>query len=244
MNYRWGGQWSRKRIFMAKNRPKMTQILVWDWNLDLKQWKCDARTISDARGSNDARGTPLIPTTHPRFASARPVVPPRGRPPFPSSLFLGYLNLGQCTGQPFERSVWLTDHTLLHSLLGAMVNWKNCTTLLVCKMALWPVDTIEWYQMVAMLKSNKFNPLTFFPWGPRFRDLWQWSLDRQRHLVILLHNFIHFIKVPEKGVKFLELLRCKLTRGPKWRCFWKHLASLHQKIKKWPKTGGVFWKLF
>ena len=81
-----------------------------------------ARTISDARGSNDARGIPLIPTTHPRFASARPVVPPRGRPPFPSSFFLGYLNLGQCTGQPFERSVWLTDHTLLHSLLGAMVN--------------------------------------------------------------------------------------------------------------------------
>ena len=89
-----------------------------------------------------------------------------------------------------------------------------------------------------MLKSNKSNPLTFLPWGPRFRDLWQWSLDRQRHLGI------HFIKLPEKGVKLLELLRCKLTRGPKWRCFWKHLASLHWKIKKWPKIGGVFWKLF
>ena len=45
-----------------------------------------ARTISDARGSNDARGTPLIPTTHPRFASARPVVPPKGATTVPQVL--------------------------------------------------------------------------------------------------------------------------------------------------------------
>ena len=84
-----------------------------------------ACTISDARGSSGARTslTPLrshkpTPASHP----LAPWSPLRGRPPFPSSLFLGYLNLGQWTGQPFERSVWLTDHTLLHSLLGAMFN--------------------------------------------------------------------------------------------------------------------------
>ena len=83
--------------------------------------------------------------------------------------------------------------------------------------------------------------------APRRKRGWPASpsfLTFASQTLLPLHNFIHFIKLPEKGVKFLELLRCKLTRGPKWRCFWKHLASLHQKIKKWPKTGGVFWKLF
>ena len=100
---------------------------------------------------------------------------------------------------------------------------------------LWPVDTIEWFQVVASLKYVKFNPLPFFPLGPRFRDIWRWSLDWQRHLAIILHTFTSFNKWPETGVKFWELLRCKVTEGPKWRCFRKHLASLHRKIKKWPK---------
>ena len=112
MNYRWGGQWSRKRIFMAKNRPKMTQILVWDWKLDLKQWKCDARTISDARGSNDARGTPLIPTTHPRFASARPVVPPKGATTVPKFFVLGLFELRSVHGSTiWEKCVVDRPHT-------------------------------------------------------------------------------------------------------------------------------------
>ena len=74
-----------------------------------------------------AARVPTVPTYPPPLRIRSPRGPPKGRPPFPSSLFLGYLNLGQWTGQPFERSVWLTDHTLLHSLLGAMFNWRNCT---------------------------------------------------------------------------------------------------------------------
>ena len=61
--------------------------------------------------------------------------------------------------------------------------------------------------------------------------------------MVTLHTFQSFNKWPETGVKFVKLLRCKLKRGPKWRCFRKHLASLHQNIKKWQKTGGNFWKL-
>ena len=34
----------------------------------------------------------------------------------------------------------------------------------------------------------------------------------------------------------MELLRCKLTGGPKSRRFRKRLANLHQKFKKWSKT--------
>ena len=107
---------------------------------------------------------------------------------------------------------------------------------------MWPVDTIEWYQVVASLKSIKSNPLTFFPLGPCFRDILQWSLDRQRHLAIIL-GFFSFIKWLEKGVNFLELLRWKLTGGQKQRRFRKRLANLHKKIKKWSKTWGAFSKL-
>ena len=41
----------------------------------------------------------------------------------------------------------------------------------------------------------------------------------------------------------MELLRWKLTGGPKPRRFRKRLANLHQKIKKWSKTWGAFSKL-
>ena len=108
---------------------------------------------------------------------------------------------------------------------------------------LWPVDTIEWFQVVASLKSIKFNPLIFSPSGPCFWDILQLSLDWHRHLAIILHTFTSSHKWPKTGVKFWELLRCKVTGGPKWGCFRKHLATLHQKIEKWPKTGGKFWKL-
>ena len=101
----------------------------------------------------------------------------------------------------------------------------------VWKVSLWPVDTIEWYHVVASIKSIKFNPLTFFPLGPRFRDICRWDLDWQCHLAIFPHTFRYFTKWPKTGVKFLKLLRCKLTGGPKWRCFRKHLASLHENIE-------------
>ena len=113
---------------------------------------------------------------------------------------------------------------------------------LVWYVPLWPANTIGWYQLVASLKSIKSNPLTCFPLRPRFRDILEWSLDRQRHLAIIL-VFFSFVKWLEEGVKFLELLRWKLTGGPKPRRFRKRLANLHQKIKKWSKTWGAFSKL-
>ena len=57
-----------------------------------------ARTISDARGSHDARGSPLLPTTHPRFASARPVVPPKGATTVPKFFVLGLFELRSVHG--------------------------------------------------------------------------------------------------------------------------------------------------
>ena len=58
----------------------------------------DARGSHDARGLHDARGTPLIPTTHPRFASARPVVPPKGATTVPKFFVLGLFELRSVHG--------------------------------------------------------------------------------------------------------------------------------------------------
>ena len=57
-----------------------------------------ARTIIDARGSKDARGSPPVPTTHPRFASARPVVPPKGATTVPKFFVLGLFELRSVHG--------------------------------------------------------------------------------------------------------------------------------------------------
>ena len=121
-------------VFFEKSCPKLTILLQNDpfSHLTPGSWCTQGkrsthykwRTRFEWRTRKPASSHKPTPASHP----LAPWSPLRGRPPFPSSLFLGYLNLGQCTGQPFERSVWLTDHTLLHSLLGAMVNWKNCTT--------------------------------------------------------------------------------------------------------------------
>ena len=102
---------------------------------------------------------------------------------------------------------------------------------------------IAWYDVVASLKSLKIDPLTFLTSGICFGDVLKLCLDWHRHLAIILHTFTLLNKWPQTGVKFCKLLHCKVTRGPKWRCFRKHLASLHQNIKKWQKTGGNFLKL-
>ena len=88
----------------------------------------------------------------------------------------------------------------------------------------------------------QIKPLDFFSLAPSF----------QRYLRVKFRQtapssdyscFFSFVKWLEKGVKFLELLRWKLTGGPKPRRFRKRLANLHQKIKKWSKTWGAFSKL-
>ena len=89
----------------------------------------------------------------------------------------------------------------------------------------------------------QIKPLDFFSLAPSFQRYLRVKFRPTAPSSDHFDQSISFIKWLEKGAKFLELLRCKLTGGPKSRHFRKHLASLHQKIKKWPKTWGVFSKL-
>ena len=89
----------------------------------------------------------------------------------------------------------------------------------------------------------QIQPLDFFPLGPSFQRFLRVKFRPTAPSSDHFDQSISFIKWLENGAKFLELLRCKLTGGPKSRRFRKRLANLHQKIKKWSKTWGAFSKL-
>ena len=86
-------------------------------------------------------------------------------------------------------------------------------------------------------------PLDFFLFGALFHRYLTVKCRLTAPSSDYFADFPFLQKWPKTGVKFWKLLCGKVTGRPKLMRFRKHLASLHSKMKIWPKRGGVFVQL-